>query len=124
MGLCFLCSHCFASAWLLLTIAANAAAATANFALVFLAGDPLLPTTVVGSKLATSLVTLFGVGLVGMTVTSSLKVTFGLCGITGSCVVYFSQTLASVLSAALRYILLGFLKSSMVLLSVPCVFPA
>ena len=93
MGLCFLCFHCFASAWLLLTTAANDAAVTANFVLVFLAGDPLLPITVVGSKFATSPVALFGVGLVGMTVTSSLKVTFGLCGTTSSegpfCSIFF-----------------------------------
>ena len=85
MGLCFLCSHCFASAWLLLTIAVNAAAATANLALVFLAGDPLLPNIVAGSKLATSLVALFGLGLSCMTVTLSSKVTLGLCWATGSC---------------------------------------
>ena len=43
-----------------------AAATTANSALVFLAGDPLLPTSVVGSKLATSLATLFGTRLGGL----------------------------------------------------------
>ena len=73
---------------------------------MFLAGDPLLPTTVVGSKSATSLVALLGVELVGMTVTSSLKVTFGLYGTTGSCVSSFTHSLASDLSTFLRYILL------------------
>ena len=77
------------------TIAANAAAATANFALVFLAGDPLLPTTVVGSKLATSLLVLLGVELVGMAVTLSLKVTFGLCETIGYFFASYAHSLAS-----------------------------
>ena len=107
--LCFLCSHWWASAWLLYTTAASAAAATANFALVFLAGDPLLPTTVLGSKLTTSLDTHDGIRLVvlwggGMTVTWSLNDTVGFLGSTGAGTMSLVHSSVLLCSAVLRYI--------------------
>ena len=80
MGLYFLCSHWWALTWLLGTTAATAAAATANYALVFLAGKPLLPITVLLSKFATFLDDLLGTWLampLGMAVSWSLNETLG-----------------------------------------------
>ena len=121
MGLCFLCSHGCALAWLLVIADASAAAAIANLALVFLDGGPLLPITVVGYKfLAISPAALLGMGLVGMTVTLSLKVNFCLRGTTVSGAASFVYSSASHCSAVLRYNLLSSLKPSMVAFSMSC----
>ena len=106
--------------------AASADAATANFVLVFLAGDPLLPTAVVESTLATSLATLFAyVGLEGlgdMTATLLSKVIFCFCGPAGPGTASFVHSSVSLCSVVLRYILPNSLKPSMVAFSVPCFF--